>query len=203
MQRHRLSSIMRLERQNLTEVRLRSSFLLPAVLLGSSFLLPAKAQVTTQQPFPPGYRPPAETITTSAEGSTYVPMDSWIYPAMDRLHSLGYLDTMFLGIRPWTRLSIAHMLEQSADRIDSDTGNDEARAIYLAVLREVQPDIDSATELNHPNAQLESVYTYLRGISGTPLRDSFHLGQTLINDYGRPYEGGGMNDPGICARAEA
>jgi hypothetical protein len=159
--------------------------------------------VTTQQPFPPGYQPPPEAITTSAEGSTYVPMDSWIYPALDRLHALGYLNSAFLGIRPWTRLSIAHMLEQSADRIDTDEKNDEAREIYLAVLREVQPDIDNATELNHPSGELESVYTNLRGISGTPLRDSFHLGQTLINDYGRPYEGGFNNYSGFSARAEA
>jgi hypothetical protein len=162
-----------------------------------------EAQVTTQQPFPPGYQPPPEAITTSAEGSTYVPMDSWIYPALDRLHALGYLNSAFLGIRPWTRLSIAHMLEQSADRIDTDEKNDEAREIYLAVLREVQPDIDNATELNHPSGELESVYTNLRGISGTPLRDSFHLGQTLINDYGRPYEGGFNNYSGFSARAEA
>jgi hypothetical protein len=171
--------------------------------LCSAFFSLAEAQVTTQQPFPPGYRPPAETITTSAEGSTYVPMDSWIYPALDRLHSLGYLDTAFLGIRPWTRLSIAHMLEQSADRIDTDTNNDEAKNIYLAVLEEVQPDIDNATELAHPNGQLESVYTNLRGISGTPLRDSFHLGQTIIDDYGRPYESGFNNYTGFSARAEA
>src|ERR1700728_1212167 len=139
------------------EVCLRSSFSLPAILLCSAFLSSAVAQVTTQQPFPPGYKPPAETISTSSQGSTYVPMDSWIYPALDRLHSLGYLDTAFLGLRPWTRLSIAHMLEQSADRIDTDTGNDAARSIYLAVLEEVQPDIDNATELNHPSAEMESV----------------------------------------------
>lgn len=193
----------RQERQNLTEVRLRSSFSLSLILLCGVFHSTAGAQVTTQQPFPPGYRPPAETVTTSSEGSTYVPMDSWVYPALDRLHSLGYVSTAFMGMRPWTRLSIAHMLEQSADRIDTDTGNDEARSIYLAVLDEVQPDIDSATELNHPNGQLESVYTNLRGISGTALRDSFHLGQTIINDYGRPYQGGFNNYTGFSARGEA
>jgi len=182
---------------------LRFSLILPAVCFFSAFLSVPEAQVTTQQPFPPGYQPPPEAITTSAEGSTYVPMDSWIYPALDRLHALGYLNSAFLGIRPWTRLSIAHMLEQSADRIDTDEKNDEAREIYLAVLREVQPDIDNATELNHPSGELESVYTNLRGISGTPLRDSFHLGQTLINDYGRPYEGGFNNYSGFSARAEA
>ncbi len=182
---------------------MRSSLFLSAVLLCSAAFSISEAQVTTKEPFPPGYQPPAETISTSSEGSTYVPMDSWIYPALDRLHSLGYLDTAFMGIRPWTRLSIAHMLELSADRIDTDTNNDEARGIYLAVLAEVQPDIDNATQLNHPNAQLESVYTQLRGISGTPLRDSFHLGQTIVDDYGRPYEGGFNSYTGFSGRAEA
>jgi len=85
-------------------------------------------------------------------------MDSWIYPALDRLHALGYLDSAFLGIRPWTRLAIAHMLQLSADRIDSDTNNDEAKDIYLAVLREVQPDIDNASDMKHPTAELDNVY---------------------------------------------
>jgi Capsule assembly protein Wzi len=142
-------------------------------------------------------------VTTSAEGSTYVPMDSWIYPALDRLHGLGYLDTAFLGIRPWTRLSIAHMLQQSSDRIDSDTNNDEAKEIYLAVLNEVQPDIDNATELRHPSGELDSVYEQARGISGTSLRDSFHLGESIVDDYGRPYEPGFNNYAGFSVRAEA
>jgi hypothetical protein len=191
------------ERHSPPEVGLKHSFGFFAVLLSGALLSQAQAQTTGQQPLPPNYQPPAALITTSAEGSTYVPMDSWIYPALDRLHALGYLDSAFLGLRPWTRLAIAHMLERSADRIDTDTNNDEAREIYLAVLNEVQPDIDNATEINHPAGQLESVYTQLRGISGTPLRDSFHLGQTIIDDYGRPYEGGFNDYTGFSARAEA
>jgi hypothetical protein len=171
-------------------------------LLAGAGLLQAQAQTTTQQPFPPNYKPPVPMIETSSEGSSYVPMDSWFYPALDRLHSLGYLDTAFLGLRPWTRLSIAHMLEQSADRIDT-SNDDEARSIYLAALHEVQPDIDNATELNHPHGTMESVYTDFRGIRGTPLRDSFHLGQTIINDYGRPYAGGFNDYSGFSGYATA
>jgi hypothetical protein len=40
------------------------------------------------------------------------------------------------------------------------------------------------------NAQLESGYSRFLGISGTPLTDNYHFGQTLLNDYGRPYEEG-------------
>jgi hypothetical protein len=142
-------------------------------------------------------------IDDGAEGSTYVPVDNWIYPALDRLHALGYIDSAYLGLRPWTRLSIAHMLELSADRIKTDADSDEALGIYLAVLREIQPDMDRSTELLHPHTQLESVYTEMRGIIGTPLRDSFHLGQTIVDDYGRPYEEGFNNYTGFSARAEA
>ena len=52
----------------------------------------------------------------SIEGlsSTYIPLDSWIYPAVMRLYGMGFVDTVFLGMRPWTRMSVAHMLDQSA-----------------------------------------------------------------------------------------
>lgn len=169
---------------------MKSSLLLLPVLLSGGFIFNAQAQ-----------SPPA-VITTSAEGSTYVPMDSWMYPALDRLHGMGYLNTAFVGIRPWTRLSIVHMLEDSSDRIDTDN-DDEARGIYMALMSELQGDLDNATELVHPHAQLESAYSQFRGINGIPLRDSYHLGQSITNDYGRPYEAGFNNYSGFSARAEA
>jgi membrane-associated phospholipid phosphatase len=50
-------------------------------------------------------------------GSPYVPLDSWIYPALDRLVALGYIQTAYLGIRPWTRMECARMLEDAGERI--------------------------------------------------------------------------------------
>jgi hypothetical protein len=170
------------------------------VLVSGALLSQAQAQ---NGQLPPNYHPAPAAISTSSQSSTYVPMDSWIYPALDRLRGLGYLNTAFVGLKPWTRLTIAHMLEESADRIDTDTNNDEARSIYLAVLNEVQPDFEDATDLTHPHAELESVYTQFRGISGSPLRDSYHLGQSIINDYGRPWAHGFNNYSGFSARAEA
>lgn len=40
------------------------------------------------------------------------------------------------------------------------------------------------------------------GISGTPLRDGYHFGQTIFNDYGRPYWNGYNQITGIVADAE-
>ena len=130
-------------------------------------------------------------------------MDSWVYPALSRLQGLGYLDTAFLGLRPWTLLSILHMLQRTADKIDSDSNNEEARAIYSSVLHEVAPGLENNFGTRTVHAELDSVYSQFRGITDTPLRDSFHLGQTIVNDYGRPYQAGFNNYTGFSARSEA
>ncbi len=180
---------------------MRFTFVLSiSLLLWAESFSGARAQTADRIPSAVDSDPDSDSGT---QGSTYVPVDSWIYPALDRLHALGYVDSAFLGLRPWTRLSIAHMLQLSADRIESDANDDEAKAIYLSVLREVKPDLDRTSALRHPTTELESVYTDIRGIGGTPLRDSFHLGQTIVNDYGRPYENGFDNSTGFSARAEA
>ena len=49
--------------------------------------------------------------------------------------------------------------------------------------------------------QLDSVYTRVMDIAGTPVNDSYHFGQTLINDYGRPYWQGVNNITGFSASA--
>jgi hypothetical protein len=132
--------------------------------------------------------------------SPYINDDSWMVPAIVRLYSLGYIDTAFLGMRPWTRLSVVHMLEQSAPKLEesgSTAAQDEARGIYDVLWRELRTDAEGGRTNSHGRIQTESLYTVMRGISGTPLRDSFHLGQTIVNDYGRPYSGGFNNYTGV------
>jgi hypothetical protein len=146
----------------------------------------------------------APLITASDTiGSTYVPIDNWVYPALDRLQALGYLNTAFLGLRPWTRLSILNMLDESEDEIKADTWNPEALRIYVAVDKELRPKANYDPTLHHPHTTFESTYVRALGIGGTPLRDSFHLGQTIVNDYGRPYQEGFNPITGFSARSEA
>ena len=128
----------------------------------------------------------------------YVPMDSWIYPALDRLHGLGYLDTGFLGLRPWTRRSIQRMLDQTAQE-DEIQKNPQAQEILAALQREFGSEDANLSDLSYG---CEGVYTRLQGISGLTLRDSFHLGQTLVNDYGRPYQPGFNTVDGVSGSAE-
>jgi hypothetical protein len=145
----------------------------------------------------PDYDPYAE-----ARGSTYVPMDNWIYPAMDRLHALGQVDIAYIGMKPWTRLSIVHILQAASSKMEETSADSDACRIYHAVQKELQPDIDSLQSPARPEAKLRSVYTRFDGISGTPLRDSYHLGQSIINDYGRPYQQGFNSVAGFSTRME-
>ena len=171
----------------------------PSVLLLIALAsgLPALAQSTAaSKPAPP-------IVYSSSLGSTYVPMDSWVYPALDRLHSMGYLDSAYMGMRPWTRMSIAHMLDRTADKIEAHPDDTEARDIYLALMGEFKEDVQGSPIQQEGHAELDSIYTVMRGITDTPLNDSYHLGQTIANDYGRPYQAGINNYTGVSGRAEA
>jgi hypothetical protein len=139
-------------------------------------------------------------------GSVYISMDSWIYPAMERLYGLGYLDTAFLGLRPWTRLSCLHMLQESQTKIFDDAptpGNLEARQTFDVLAKELSDDRDALDpDRFNGHAELDRLYAGAMYIAGRPLNDSAHFGSTLINDYGRAYEGGFNALTGFSARAE-
>ncbi len=134
-------------------------------------------------------------------GSVYIPVDSWIYPEMTRLYSLGYVDTIFLSMRPWTRLSVLHMLLDSQGDILADN-NPEAVKILDAVLHELEPETNREAAPKSMVYGLESAYTRMMGVGGTILRDSYHIGQTINNDYGRPYETGFNNITGASGLYE-
>jgi Capsule assembly protein Wzi len=122
-------------------------------------------------------------------GSTYIPVDSWMYPELNRLYGLGYLDTMFLGMKPYTRRSVLHML-QGSEREIVTSHDDQAQEILAKLLTELAPEIPDGSRPRGLVYGLDSSYTRLMGIGGPVLRDSFHLGQTIANDYGRPYQSG-------------
>src|ERR1700674_4093954 len=52
------------------------------------------------------------------QGSPYVPLDSWIYPALDRLAAMGLINSAFAGMKPWTRLECARLLREAGDRLE-------------------------------------------------------------------------------------
>ena len=120
--------------------------------------------------------PRCEPFKAARPADVYVPMDSWVYSAMARLHALGYADTAFLGVRPWTRRSIERMLDEIDDEENVDTGS-QAAEIVAAVRRKVGSEDDSepkgASEWLYG---CEQVYARPQGIGGLTLRDEFPPG---------------------------
>jgi membrane-associated phospholipid phosphatase len=135
--------------------------------------------------------------------SPYVPLDSWIYPALERLIALGYLRSEILGMRPWTRMACAQLLDDAADKFpDKGVEQGSAGKLYATLAEEFAPELARLEGAPNVGARVASVYTRATGISGTPLRDSFNFGQTIVNDYGRPYWEGFNNITGFSADAQ-
>jgi len=165
---------------------------------------PAAAGVSspsTPMPSLPAYDFEEEKPKADQLGSAYIPVDSPVYPMALRLYSLGYLDTAFISMRPWTRRSLLHMLQASQAQI-MDDGNDQAVEILAKLNRYLS---DEAPANGGPRGTIygvQSVYTRLTSVYGQTLRDSYHLGETIANDYGRPYEPGFNNVTGFSSTNE-
>src|SRR5579862_374489 len=125
-------------------------------------------------------------------GSPYVPLDSWIYPAMERLAALGYIQSAFLGMRPWTRIECASLVQEAGERLGAEeSASTEGDRIFATLQKEFQNEFDTlGGQGAERSARLESLYSGVTDISGQPLNDSYHFGQTIINNFGRPYEEG-------------
>jgi hypothetical protein len=65
--------------------------------------------------------------------------------------------------------------------------NPQAWEILAALKREFGVEDDDPSRLSYA---CEGLSTRFEGISGLTLNDSYHLGQTIANDYGRPYQPG-------------
>ena len=135
-------------------------------------------------------------------GSPYVPLDSWIYPALDRLIATGHIGSGFSGMRPWTRLECARLVAESQDSItDVDLNESEESRLQRDLQKEFAREIRLLGGGNNADLQLESVYTRSTEIVGRPLTDGYNFGQTVVNDYGRPYEQGYNNATGLSGWA--
>jgi hypothetical protein len=123
-------------------------------------------------------------------GSPYVPLDSWIYPALVRLAALGYVRTAIQGMRPWTRLECARQVNETAELQAGADASAEVQKLHEALAQEFTTEVQLMSGEQNLHVQLESVYARSIVISGKPLTDNEHFGQTVLNDYGRPFQAG-------------
>jgi len=137
-------------------------------------------------------------------GSPYLPLDSWVYPAIERLAAFGYAPKAFIGLKPWTRMECAQLIEQANETTEYDDG--VARDVVdleSRLQREFSYELallNGGRERNR-TAQLESVYLRGVSVSGPVLADSYHFGQTLAYDFGRPFRRGTNVQAGGSIRA--
>jgi membrane-associated phospholipid phosphatase len=137
-------------------------------------------------------------------GSPSVPLDSWVYPAFERLAAWRYVRTEMLGQRPWTRLQCARLLEEASTLmpVDDENGGEPA-GVYKALEAEFIPEQTRLDGGRNLEFRLDSLYTRVTAISGMPLTDSYNFGTTLTNDYGRPFQEGGNVYSGISGYGTA
>jgi hypothetical protein len=177
-------------------------FLLRFALVLTVTAVPLLGQQTATSPGLPAALDPifydAEPVQTAKYGLVYVPLDSWVYPAFERLFSLGYADSAYLGMRPWTRTSCLQILQETYPKLESAPQDQEAWTIFSALAQEFGVGAGQTT----PSAEVRNLYTRDMYIKGRPINDSFHFGQTLINDNGRPYQGGFNALDGFTAWAQ-
>jgi len=134
------------------------------------------------------------------QGSPYVPLDSWIYPALDRLAAMGLIDSAFAGMRPWTRRECARLLSEAEDKVGNIEGETtEAAKLVSQLERELLPETEGGTD--NTAFRVESIYTRTEYISGMPLTDGYDFAQTQFNDFGRPYGEGWNTASGFSAYA--
>jgi Capsule assembly protein Wzi len=146
---------------------------------------------------------------TSNMASTYVPIESWIYPAIERLAMAGYVQTAFAGLRPWTRMESARLVSEAQEQqidhqnvVDSDRAVDEQMdGLIKELAGEFAVELRQRDGKCNRQAAIDSIDWRSRAISGTPLTDGYHFAQTLTNDYGRPYGTGANIYTGISGRA--
>ena len=103
---------------------------------------------------------------------------------------MGLIDSGFAGMRPWTRNECVRLLGEAGDRVESGVGGTEAEKIYNLLEAEFRSDRERIDSGGLLRAQIESIYGRMTEISGQPLTDGNHFGQTITNDFGRPYQEG-------------
>jgi membrane-associated phospholipid phosphatase len=147
--------------------------------------------------FVKGYTGPRSPSLT---GTTFVPMDSWVYPLMDRLAAMGYIDSAFEGQRPWTRQECARLVKEASVLMESQADTtSSAYSAYKELSLEFTPELRDGINTDF-DARLESTYAGVLGIAGAPLTDGFDFGETVVNNFGRPFGEGFNSTTGVSTR---
>src|ERR1700687_5609489 len=137
-------------------------------------------------------------------GSTFVPLDSWVYAAFERLDALRYVNTGMMGLKPWTRIECARLTEEAAEELPlHEALSEEAAQLHDRLAQEFAYEVGLLGGGRNLSANVESLYARAVSISAPPLTDGYHFGQTVAYDFGRPFERGTNGQAGGSFSAAA
>jgi capsule assembly protein Wzi len=173
----------------------RLHLLLPASLLALSLV-----QINAQQK-PAEHKNTAQIsygVEQTAPDDVSVPLNSWVYPALKRLAAMGYINTQFTGLMPWTRTECLRQTLEAQASAAKKPADLQSQQLISNLIEELRPEPGVRNSV-----EVTSVYARSMTISGTPLRDSYHFGQSTWNDFGRPYDQGENGIFGTSAAAHA
>ncbi len=130
-------------------------------------------------------------------GSPAVPLDSWVYPALEKLAAEGVIENAYMGLKPWTRIECAQMIEEAGEALQR---GEDSRSDLVDLQSRLQREFAYEFGLldGQPNSTVvaESVYTRSVSASGPVLTDGYHFGETFGYDFGRPFRRGANGQAG-------
>jgi Capsule assembly protein Wzi len=145
----------------------------------------------------------AQQRSASNMASTYVPIESWVYPASERLAAEGYLQSAFFDLRPWTRMDCARLVEEAEDNINNDPTTSDGPTLLRSLKEEFNLELRRRTGGRNAEFRLESLDQRVTAIAGRPLTDGYHFAETLVDDEGRPFAEGANLYSEVSFRATA
>ena len=95
------------------------------------------------------------------------------------------------------------LLANAANDWDEYSGDSRGANLIAELTREFGAEINLLGGGSNRSIHLESLYSRFTEISGPPLADGAHFGQTFFNDFGRPYHQGLNNVTGVSGWAVA
>ena len=135
-------------------------------------------------------------LPDKSAASAFVPLDSWVYPAFERLAAMGFATSSLQGLKPWTRIECGRLTEEVGDALVEATHeehppDDQAVQLHEVLKREFAQEIAVLSGGRNRSFRLDSVYTRAMSISGPILTNSYDLGgQTISYDFGRSFRRG-------------
>jgi len=103
--------------------------------------------------------------------SAGVPLDSWVYPALDRLAGLGLIDSALQGSRPYTRIEAARQVREARDKAVGG----EFPPVVNRLLTRLESELkDQLAELGSDSAVF---HNYLKPLRSLDLEYLFRDGQ--------------------------